>query len=195
MRGPIVAVAITVGLLGMVGPAAATPITYNFSGTLLSGLGGNNSVTGQFTLDAATASITAFSLTTPAGLVTPANYTPLLVSALATTPNDNFVALRFEGNGIAVFDHLHLLFQTSLASFDGSTFFTGPVLFPGGNDGSSLVCNSSPLTTCSGTVFSSFTAGAATIQAPAAVPEPASLVLTTLGLAGLAWGRRRGRNS
>jgi hypothetical protein len=182
-------VVLTLGLT--VTSAHATPITYDFSGTLANAIGGNDSVVGQFTLDAATASITAFSFDTPTGLVDATNYNPFVFSVTALSPAADFVRIIFEGKMDGASQHLHLIFETTLASFDGSTFFPGGILVQGGGDGSSLVCLPSPFINCAPLGGSPFAAGAATPADSSAVPEPASLTLLGLGLASM--GARRWR--
>ena len=109
--------------------AAAAPITYNFSGTLLHGPGsdpGNTAVTGQFTLDADTSTITGFDFQTPVGQIAAGGWTPSLWAYTpAYSPADNIVRLFFT-NGSGTF--LQLIFQTTLASFDGSTFYTEVIM-------------------------------------------------------------------
>jgi hypothetical protein len=82
-------------------PAAATAITYDFSGTLGHGPVGdpsNTSVTGQFTIDFDTQSITAFHFQTPVIDIDPSQWTASLqMYTPAYLPADNFVNLLFAG--------------------------------------------------------------------------------------------------
>jgi hypothetical protein len=179
-------------------PAAATAITYDFSGTLLHGPAsdpGNTSVTGQFTIDFDTQSITAFHFQTPVIEIDDSQWTPSLQAFTpAYLPKDNFVKLTF-GNG--PISNLTLLFQTTLASFDASTFyphFISPTSST--SAGSGLVCYESAWTPCVGFFGAPFTSGAATVHTDPpptpTVPEPASLTLLGGGLVAIA-GRLRTR--
>jgi hypothetical protein len=110
------------------------------------------------------------------------------------SPADNFVLLSFfNGDGT-----LALLFRTTLAAFDGSTFYPGSIDIDGGSTGSGFVCRyTGPnCTTCVG---SPFVSAAATLHTdpppptPPTVPEPAAtMVLVGGGLVALA-GRLRTR--
>jgi len=180
----------TIVALSAVTTAQATPITYSFSGTLTSTLNGSNTVAGTFTLDAATASLTDWSLTGPLGTFNQAdsNYS-IAQWTPAISPNANFVGLSFgdlTGN-----NHLWLRFETTLGAFDGSTFYTGSIIVPGGSTGSEYFCGPIPGGACSGPGNSPFSSGSATPVA-AAVPEPASMLLLGAGIVGM--GARRWRN-
>jgi hypothetical protein len=162
-------------------PAAAAAITYDFSGTLQHSVNGNDTVTGQFTIDFGASSITAFDFSTPTGQIDPTDWGSILVAYTpASSPAANFVELAFFSHG----QYLWLLFQTTLGSFDGNTFYTGKVQFPGGATGSELFCTDAP--TCDASLASAFVNGAASPAAPPpTVPEPTSLALLAGGLSTL----------
>src|SRR6266542_2970577 len=131
-------VLVMLAMLGLVPrPAAAAAITYDFSGTLQHGVNGNNTVTGQFTIEFGTSSITAFDFSAPSGHIDATDWNASLYAYTpAVSPAANFVQLAFVSHG----EYLWLLFQTTLGSFDGSTFYTGQVQVPGGVTNSQLFC-------------------------------------------------------
>jgi hypothetical protein len=180
-------------------PAAATAITYDFSGTLVYAPFSdptNKTITGQFTLDFDTQTITDFDFQTPTGEITPSTWYSQLFTYTGISPVADFVHLAFfNGDG-----GLALLFKTTLDAFDGSTFYTDLVAFDGGGAASGFECQYKP--SCTPTDFgSSFVSGAAAphttqppVDPPATVPEPASLALIGGGLVMLAGRlRKRGR--
>src|SRR4051794_35001562 len=98
----LIGIALAAGIFGIVSPASAVPVIYDFTGALSVG----GTVHGSFTLDAATASILAFSLTTPTGIVDPTHYhASVLQYAPAVSPAASFVSLAFDGSN-AAYDHL-----------------------------------------------------------------------------------------
>jgi hypothetical protein len=155
---------------------ADTTKSFNFTGNLTEGFTSGDSVTGSFTLDLTTATITAFDFSTPFLTVDVSNN----FSAGIFT-DTTFVGLEFVDNQA---NSLSLWFLTSLASFSGNTFFTGLVLFPFPMEPTqSQLC-------LSGCIISdSFTSGSATPVTTAA--EPASFLLLGSGLLGLAGIKRR----
>jgi hypothetical protein len=107
--------------------APSSIATYDFSGVLTNG---NDAVTGTFTLDnSGTGTITAFNFKDAAGhfLFDAANSSALVATLSATSPNATFVGLTFTDIGG---DGFGLLFETTLPSFDGGMFFTGPITGP-----------------------------------------------------------------
>jgi hypothetical protein len=172
-------------------PAAAAAITYDFSGTLAHGTSadpGNTSVTGQFTIDFDTQSVTAFHFLTPVIEIDASQWTPVLRTYTpAHSPAANFVQVSFEAGPIS---SLTLLFQTTLASFDGSTFYPHFILSTSSQaTGSGLVCQESAWTSCVGFFGAPFVGGAATPHTdppPPTVPEPTSLALLGGGLIAVA---------
>jgi PEP-CTERM motif len=195
MRAIFVISTATLALLALSAPpAAAAVITYDFSGIFDHGPFSdptNNTITGQFTLDTDTRTITGFNFQTPVATVSPGpwiahlfEYTP------AVNPADNFVQLAINNEDAQ--SRLWLLFRTTLAAFDGNTFYTGLVEVDGGGTGSGF--------SYGGSFGSPFTSGAATPHTtppndpPATVPEPTSLMLVGSGL-GMFIVRRRGTRS
>jgi hypothetical protein len=154
---------------------------FNFTGTLATPLNGDDSVTGQFTLDFTTDAVTGFDFSTPIGTIDPALYYSFAAPFIATSPSADFVIISFFDKATAgLGDSLSLEFETSFASFSGDTFFAGPLLVGGGHAQAFLSCQhivNSDTPGCPagiGSYVSHFTSGSAT---PAAVPEPSALSL------------------
>jgi hypothetical protein len=192
--------AIPIAMLAMLAlaprPVAASTITYDFAATLDHGPlsdPGNTAVTGQFTIDFNTATITAYEFLIPGGgVVDPGQgYTPFLFTYTpAVSPADNFVQLAFEnGNSGGT---LWLLFRTTLDAFDGNTFYPGYVEVDGGATNSGFVCRYDG---CGANFGGPFVSGGAAPAGPPPppVPEPAALALLGGGLVALA-ARRRARS-
>jgi PEP-CTERM motif len=168
--------------------SADTIESFKFSGTLKNSFMGKNSVTGTFTLDLTRRTITAFDFTTPVTAVNGGNgwYASIHTFTPAVKPKIDFVELRFQDR---FGDYLYLWFQTDLASFSGSTFFTGPVI-PDRFD-----FGISDIEVYRHYFESIYTNGRATYVGSATpvttAPEPASLLLLGSGLLGLAGIKRR----
>jgi hypothetical protein len=177
-------------------PVAASAITYDLAATLEHGPlsdPGNTAVTGQFTIDFDTVTITAFDFLIPGGGEVDAShgYTPFLFTYTpAVSPADNFVQLAFENGDSG--GTLWLLFRTTLDAFDGTTFYTGLVEVDGGATGSGFNCRYDG---CGADFGSPFVSGGAAPAAPPPppVPEPAALALLGGGLVTLV-ARRRARS-
>ena len=170
----ILAVASIVVLISFVSvPLYGSAVTYNFSATLANPVNGNAQVNGHFTLDANSATISAFEFTTPVEQISSTGLTPTwsanVFTISGTNPSATFVNLVFlPGGGFNPPDAFELIFQTSLSSFDINTFYTGVVTYAQGQAQSNLTC----INGCNG-YGSTF------------VPEPSSLILTGAGAAWL----------
>lgn len=150
--------------------------SFNFSGTLTDTQTSSNSVTGSFTLDTTNSTLTAFDFTTPVDTFDTANSTGGVISYTpAISPSEDFVELYFNdffGND------MWLIFQTTVGSFDGNSFYTQSVDVIGGTTISNVFCFTPQ---CAGNIGSAFTSGSAT-PSVSPVPEPSPLVLLGSGL-------------
>jgi hypothetical protein len=150
--------------------------SYDFSGTLASAIGGSASVTGAFTLDFTTNTISAYSFTIPGGTLASTKF-PVDISFLtqftATSPSGaTFTELDFVSLNES---ELKLLFETPFTAFSGSTFYTADISYPGaGTIDSNLVCSQND---CGADGNSQFTSGSATPIETSTVPEPGTTFL------------------
>jgi hypothetical protein len=172
--------------------ARAASITFDFTGTLANSLGGNNTVTGFFTLDTSgSGAVTNYSFIEPDGVFDTSNSTPLVTLwSPAISPATDFVGLSFFDN---LGNFLWLRFQTTLAGFDG-TFYTEGITVPNGSTGSLIGCSAAGLTTACSDLepyFSPFVSGEATPRDTSPIPEPASATLLGIGAVALVLRRRR----
>jgi hypothetical protein len=154
--------------------------SFNFSGILTNSFNGSNSVTGSFTLDTTNGTITAFNFTTPLWQINIDSagfgwFPEVLTHTPAISPNADFVNLVFSHQE----DTLILLFETTLTSFSGNTFYTAPITVSGGTNKSGLNCQ----VECIVPFVSAFTSGSATPVS--AIPEPSSMLLLGTGLAAI----------
>jgi hypothetical protein len=173
--------------------ACAASITFDFTGTLANSLGGSNTVTGFFTLDTSgSGAVTNFSFTEPVGVFDTSNSTASIeLFTPAISPATDFVGLFFHDSHAGNF--FELLFQTTLAGFDGSTFYPGQITVVHGVRDSLIICAHSVITTpCSQPYNSLFVSGEATPR-DTSVPEPASVTLLGIGAAALVVKRRSRR--
>jgi len=154
--------------------------TYDFSGTLAMSRGGDQSVSGVFTLDPLNGTIGNYSLSTPLGLFDNADSSAAVYQFTpALDPNEDFVELSFVSNSMNI---LTLVFQTDLLAFSGASFYTGLVSIPNGDFASALYNGISPALTPN----ASFTSGAAT-----PVPEPSTWAMLIVGFGGIGFMMRR----
>ena len=184
-----------ISLLAPVAARADSTQTYNFSGTLANSFNGDDMVTGTFTLDFTTTSMTAYNFNTPFGVITSTAYPTTNYTETTYTftqiipPYGDYVLFLFEGPTISA-DSMSLYFATPFSPFNGSSLFTGiPMGISTPEDGaSSFVQCANFMTPVPSTCplsdgISSFTCGSATATSP--MPEPSSLALLAGGLFGL----------
>lgn len=160
--------------------------SFNFSGTLVFSPSGDNAVTGSFTLDTTNATVTAFDFTTPVVTIDTADGWSSTVLSLtpAYSPDEDFVQLFF--SDLPYQDVMNLLFQTTLGSFSGSSFYTS-IIEPDSQltNASALSCRFFGISQCSEAPFDSgFSSGTAT-ETPVATPEPSFWELVAADLLGL----------
>jgi hypothetical protein len=160
---------------------------YNFTGMLTSGLAGDTSVTGSFTLDFTNQTVPTFDITAPGDVFNSAVPPSFgVLTPFTGFPAGNFIATDFTS---AAGSPLELVFETSPPSrvLDFVTGFvpTGPST----GTQSTYIC-ATP--TCSGIPDFFFASGSATL---ATVPEPATWLLLSSALLGFGVVRRRNRHA
>ena len=176
--------------LGFAAVAHASPITYNFSAVLAQSFNGSNTVSGTFTLDAAIPQVTDWSFNEPFGTFDSTNSTSSILQLAATSPNANFVGLIFSETGTN--NLLRLWFETTLATFDASSFYPGTISSPTLGTFSTLFCAPiTPTEACSGTTVNQ---ALFLNPQPTPTPEPASMLLFGSGV-GAAFLRLRRRKA
>jgi hypothetical protein len=168
-------------LLLAASPVSAVPITYDFTGTLTAPVNGSDEIAGFFILDGT--SVTDYEFSTPYGTL--AGGTTLVEEFVATNPASTFVGLSFFAGQVG----LRLFFPTTLSQFvDGPLHTEGIAVFDLGAQ--------SGLTALSPFSFNNFASGEVSVRDDVSpVPEPASLTLLGLGLAGMAGRRWRQRKT
>jgi len=163
------AAAVVAGL-GLLAAGGARAANFNFQGTLAQAVDGGTSVTGNFSYDFTTNTVTSYTFTAPGE----PSFTPFRLPVAATS---------FTSGGISYLDldlislddsELELVVNPTLTAF-----FTQSL----GSFQSHYLCVTSSCNSAPPPHSSTFASG--TISAVTGAPEPASLTLLAVGLAGL----------
>lgn len=147
--------------------------SFNFKGVLTQPVNGGTSVTGQFTIDFTSDTITAFNFSTPIGNLSPGTSEITTEQGVSPSPIETFTVLEFLSNA----QTLALFFEDPPSAFSASSFYTDPVTISDGNGESNYTCLD-PIA-CSGASDEKigFSRDSRVTPVPSAVPEPRSALL------------------